>query len=360
LISKRVREPALPLQPVIDPAGWTKERVATSGDWCYRLHDDELADLDRAVEDIEARGSSLHTIGKGDFPLPVLGATLERLQGDLLDGRGFTVIRGVPVERYSRLQSVIAFWAIGSYFGNPVSTNAKGHLVGHVIDVADQIDDPSGRAYSTAKALPFHCDGVVDTVGLMCLQPARSGGESALASTVAIHNAMLARRPDLVAVLARPVYRDRHSEIPAGALPYYPLPVFNYHHGYFSASYHGQNRSLERYAELPPQPSEVGEALELFDSLAQELCFTMTFERGDVQLLNNHVIVHSRITAVQDDPLRKRHLLRLRMMTPNGRPLSPAYFAFQNIPADRIPPRERHSGAILTPSTVVSVPLEPA
>ena len=36
----------------------------------------------------------------------------------------------------------------------------------------------------------------------------------------------------------------------------------------------------------------------------------MALEPGDIQLLSNHTIVHAR-TAYEDDPGRKRHLLRL-------------------------------------------------
>jgi hypothetical protein len=40
--------------------------------------------------------------------------------------------RGLPVERYSRLQTLIAYWGFGLYWGNVVSQNAKAHIVGHV------------------------------------------------------------------------------------------------------------------------------------------------------------------------------------------------------------------------------------
>ena len=45
-------------------------------------------------------------------------------------------------------------------------------------------------------ALPFHCDGS-DLVGLLCLENGISGGLSAVASSVGIHNTLVADRPDL-------------------------------------------------------------------------------------------------------------------------------------------------------------------
>lgn len=40
--------------------------------------------------------------------------------------------RGVPVQRYTRQQSVIAYWGMGLYWGRALSQNKKGHLLGHV------------------------------------------------------------------------------------------------------------------------------------------------------------------------------------------------------------------------------------
>lgn len=233
-------------------------------------------------------------------------------------------------------------------------------MLGHVIDLAGTTDDPAVRGYLTSKMLGFHVDGLVDVVGLLCLQPAKSGGESAVVSSVTIYNEMLKRRPDFVAALSEPIYRDRHGEVPDGAAPYYLLPVFTYAQGYLSTNY-GNISSAQRFTELPRHSPELTGALEMFGTLARELCFRMEFRHGDVQLLNNHVIAHSRTSAVEDhpEPWRKRHLLRLRMMTPAGRPVSPDCFSLENRPPDRIVPGRRHSGAIVAPGTVLKVPLEP-
>jgi hypothetical protein len=360
---KRMRQAARPMQPVIDPAGWSKAEIEGSSDWCYVLNEREIADLDRAIAAIESRALPVGEIRREDFALPVLEPALAAMRDEVLDGRGFALIRGLPVERYTRLQSAIAFWGLGRYLGDPVSQNRHGHLLGHVIDLGgNPAEVPTDRGYHTAEMLPFHVDGVVDTVGLLCLQPAKSGGQSALASSVAIHNVMLEKRPEFVAALGEPIYRDRRGEIPPGAQPYYAMPIFNYHDGYLTTNYQGGNiRSARRFAELPRHSPELTGGLDFFSDLARELCFTMEFQRGDLQWLNNHVIVHSRITAVEDypEPERKRHLLRLRMMTPGGRPLPPAFFAHENLPSNQIVPGRRPSGTIVAPGTVLNVPLEP-
>jgi len=43
----------------------------------------------------------IEAITKDQFRLPTLAPFLEGVQGELLDGRGFALLRGLPVHRYS-------------------------------------------------------------------------------------------------------------------------------------------------------------------------------------------------------------------------------------------------------------------
>jgi hypothetical protein len=350
------REPAEALVPVIDPAGWTKDDLARDQRWLHVLSPAEIADLDRAVKEAVTRGLKLTDIGPGVVPLPVIGPALQRIRAEVIDGLGLALIRGVPVGRYTREESAIAYWLIGTQFGEPVSQNAKGHLLGHVKDLGEKtLANPSHRGYQTHDMLPFHCDSC-DIVGLLCLHPSKSGGESTVVSTVTLYNEMLRTRPDLAAELVAPVYRDRRGEIPDGAKPYYQLPVFNFHAGYFTASWQGGYiRSAQRFDELPRHSPKLVEALDLFGKMARQLCHHMDFRAGDIQLLNNHVTVHSRTEFIDfDEPEKKRHLLRLWLATPDGRPLPPAMW-------NRYGPHmkaKRPAGGVIVPGTVLKTPLE--
>lgn len=352
----RRREPARPGQPVIDPAGWSADDLVRSDAWRHELTEAELADLDSAVARVLERGLGIMEVGRDDFDLPALGPRLARIKADVIDGPGLALIRGVPVARYSRLEAAIAFWGIGLHLGEPVSQNAKGHLLGHVKDLGGtSFANPANRGYQTHDRLPYHCDSC-DVVGLLCLHPAKTGGESTVTSSIAIHNEMLAERPDLVAALAEPIYRDRRGEIPEGAEPWYRLPVFNYHEGYLTVSWQGGYiRSAERFAELPRPTPALIEALDLFARLAAERAFAMEFRAGDIQFLHNHVAVHSR-TAFEDfpEPERRRHLLRLWLSTPDGRPLPQGYSARYHTLSEG----ERPAGGIMVPGTELKAPLE--
>ena len=62
---------------------------------------------------------------------------------------------------------------------------------------------------------------------------------------------------------------------------------------------------------------------------SDEYCYSMELEKGDMQLLNNFVIWHSR-TSFEDfeDADEKRHLMRLWMATPNSPELPKEFSEF--------------------------------
>jgi len=67
-------------------------------EWSYRLSPAEVAEIEAAVQAVRARGLGLAEIHREDFPLPTLGPVLDQLRGEVLNGRGFVLLRGVPVE----------------------------------------------------------------------------------------------------------------------------------------------------------------------------------------------------------------------------------------------------------------------
>ncbi len=319
-----VRAPAEPMKPLVDPAVWTAADLAAGGDWKYILTDEEIAEIDTALAAVEAAGLEIKDITRADFPLPTLDARLAGMKEQLMEGRGLAVLRGVPVERYDIAQAAKVYWGIGLRIGVQVPQNHMGHLVGHVYDLVgpDRGANTNIRAYHTSSELGYHSDSC-DVVALLCLHKAKSGGLSKVVSTAGIYNEMLRRRPDLVAELVKPWFRDRRGEIPPGKDPWFELPVFCFADGYFSTSWHNfYIRSAQRFEQLPRFTDLQIEALDMLDALAEELHYDVAFEPGDIQFLHNHVIAHGR-TLYEDwpEPERKRHLLRFWLATPGGRPL---------------------------------------
>ena len=181
-------------------------------EWIFNLNDDEVSEIEVAARHIFESGIGIVEINKHNFLLPTLGPKLTKLGGQLTGGIGFALIRRIPVERYSIRQAAIMFFGVGTYLGNARMQNAKGHVLGHVRDLNVRSDDPNVRIYQTNERQTFHTDSC-DIVGLLCLNKARTGGESLLASAVTIYNEMLEARPDLVARPEARPSRDAQREV---------------------------------------------------------------------------------------------------------------------------------------------------
>ncbi len=318
-----------PLPPEVnDRSAWYGSDLAKFDDLVERLSNEEIGEVKRALRELEQSQIDLARISAKDIALPTLAARLQEILDEVLNGRGFTLIRGLPLERWTKREAALVFLIIGAHLGNLRMQNAQGHLLGHVMDLGQSSDDPNTRIYQTRERQTHHTDSC-DVVGLMCLRTAKSGGISNLVSSTTIFNELRRRRPDLLRVLLEPTETDRRGEVPADSKPYFTIPVFNYHHSLVSAIYQRQYiESARRFPNVAPLTPLQIEALDLFDELANDprLNLMMELQPGDIQLVHNHTILHDR-TAFEDhlEPDRKRHLLRLWLAPAGARPLPEIY-----------------------------------
>jgi Taurine catabolism dioxygenase TauD, TfdA family len=352
------RKATKPLRPLVEgPSAWIGAEMARKPEtWTYTLSAIEIAEIEAARSTLAASDMDITGIRRGDFPLPTLGVRLDDMRKELLRGRGFVLIRGLPVEDRPIGESATAFLGIGAYFGSPRSQNAKGHVLGHVRDLGLSAEkDPTVRIYQTTERQTFHTDSC-DVVALLCLKTAKSGGLSSITSSMSIYNIMAQRRPDLARRLFEPFSTDRRGEVPDGKRPFFDIPVFNDHKGYLSVIYARRYiQSGQRFAEARRLSDLDSEALDYLDSLANdpELRLDMEFRPGDIQLLHNHTILHDRTAYVDwDEPERKRHLLRLWLSPSDARPLPDVYAERygSTTPGDR--------GGIICRGTRLQAPLQ--
>jgi hypothetical protein len=338
------------------PAAWYGPEISKRTDWLMPLSATEIAEVEQVTKALAAREADIAAINATDFPLPTLGPKLRhRVEDEVLNGRGFLLLRGLPVERWTMREAATAFYGLGVHLGIARSQNGKGHVLGHVQDLGLGSNDPNVRIYQTHERQTFHTDSC-DIVGLLCLKTAQSGGLSALVSSTTIFNEMRRRRPDLLKLLFEPLATDRRGEVPEGQKPYFLLPPFNWHKGYLSAIYQRQYiDSAQRFPDAPRFTPELKEALDMFDALTNDpkLNMFMEFKPGDVQLVHNHTLLHDRTDFLDwPEPERKRHLLRLWLAADRARPLPEAYA--QRYGSVAIGDR----GGIIVRGTQLNAPLE--
>jgi len=298
-------------------------------EWILKLDPTEINELEVAAEQFLQNNQSIGTMTKSQFLLPIIGKKLRALKTQLINGIGFSIIRGLPIEKYSEKKVATIFYGIGTHLGNARSQNAKGHVLGQVRNMGLDSTDPKVRLYQTNERQTFHTDSC-DVVGLLCVQPAKEGGLSLLVSANTIFNEMRKRRPDLLELLLQPIATDRRGEVPKGMLPYLLIPVFNYYQQKITPFYQRQYiDSAQRFTDAPRLTPQHVKALDLFDTLCNdaELHLTMMLEKGDMQFVYNHAMLHDRTGFVDYKEIHKRrHLSRLWLSVEGDRAL-PEIFA---------------------------------
>jgi Taurine catabolism dioxygenase TauD, TfdA family len=329
-------------QPIAGACAWRGEELARSTRWVRTLDAAAVAEIDAALRVARSRRLVWWETSRVDFPLPNVGRTLSEIAGELEDGCGLVTLGGLPVERYSPDELRQLWFGLGCHLGRPVFQNRQGELMREIRDEGAAVGERYGQipaAEGAADAvlssyartlsngpLRFHTDRC-DVVGLLCAGQARAGGLSKLCSSVAVHNAMLERRPDLAAVLYQDVPRSRFGEEAEQPDVVYRLPVWGVRDGKFTSHY---SLTFIEVAQMVPGVPRLTppqrEAIELLMALCEELAFEMRFAPGDMQFVNNHVIYHAR-TAFEDDPEagQTRRLYRLWLAMPNSRALPPGH-----------------------------------
>lgn len=307
-------------EPLRIPAAWTGKELAAGADWRETLTEADLAELDRALAAAKQTGKPMGQLTKADFPLPTLVKKIDRWRTEISEGRGFQVLRGVPVERWTESESEVFFWCLGQHLGIPGAQNPQRDLLGHVRDTGESPEKV--RHYRTRVNINFHCDAA-DVVGLLCLKKAKVGGKSRIVSSVAVYNELLRRRPDLVDRLYEPFMMDTKGE---GGVRYLPVRPCCFDSGSLRTFYHTDYfRSAAGPDGEPLLTQRDRELLDLYNAIADSpgMYLDMELRPGDLQLLSNHTVMHAR-TDYEDhpEPERKRHLLRLWISLPASRSLA--------------------------------------
>ena len=254
----------MPNEPVKSPAAWYGSDMAASSDWIRPFSEPEIAELEAAVNTARASGKPRAELTAEDFPLPSLAAESHRWLRELADGRGFILLRGLPVERWGDEFATLAYLGLGLHMGALASQNAAGDLLGHVRDTSADPHDPAVRLYRTNAAQgPWHF--------------------------------------------------DRQGEQAEGEDPTFAIPLCYWDGAHLRTFYIGWYiRDAQQHPQVPRLSPEQEELLALIDATADRCALDMEFRPGDIQLLKNASILHGRAAFTDwPEPERKRHLLRL-------------------------------------------------
>jgi hypothetical protein len=313
-----------------EPRAWYAEELALDRSWIQHLPPEAVAGFDAALAHAKAVNKSMLDMTAEDFPLN--GAASQALADAFAatQGRwGMCLLKGFPVERWSRDEARLAYWGIGLHVGVARTQNRASDIMSDVLDVGGSYKTKNGRGYNTNAGLDFHQDSC-DVVALLTLQTAKSGGTSKVVNSMALRDEVARLRPDLIPVLKAPFYHSYQGTQDPSQPPFYRCPILGSDPYYFAFRTNRKNSDAAQrdFPEVPRLTTLQSEALDLLDTLMPDprLCFSMTLDRGDLQLLNSFVTLHSR-TEFEDyeEPEKKRHLLRLWLAIPGSQPLPPEW-----------------------------------
>jgi Taurine catabolism dioxygenase TauD, TfdA family len=296
---------------------WRAKTIDEPALWYHPLSKDAVAALDAIVRAC-----------RGDRPLTAIEATadlgnacsedVEPILTALEAGRGFVIITAGPVDSYSPREWQMTYWLIGQLLGRPMEQNTQGTLLYDVRDTGQDVR--YGARFSvTNAASTFHTDNsfgaeVLDYVGLLCLNAAKSGGRNQLVNGHAAQHELLARYPGACEVLRQRFHVDRRGGVRPGEAPTALVPILNgdgpglvirYLRYWIEAGHDKANM---------PLTAEQLNAMNVLDRLAdqRDLRVEFSLRPGEMLFINNRWILHNR-TAFEDFPEteRKRHYVRL-------------------------------------------------
>lgn len=310
---------------IIDhPAAWTNRSLGGRDGLTFRLNPLHL----EAIDEVLARTRHIRpqAVTRSEFDHPVLDPVLAQFREEILHGRGAVIISGLTRDRYSEEDFERVYCGFGTHWGKAVVQSALGDKLGRVTFTPVGPENPTGRAYRSNEELTLHTDAN-EIVGLMCVQKAKSGGHSQIASSLAIHNEILRTRPDLLEPLYEGYYYASRENAKSGKpVTDYKIPIFCCVDSTVSCIVTGE--FIQRAAEKlgVALPKGVAEGLAYFEAIAarEDIRVHFMLEPGEMVMFNNFTVLHAR-TAFQDGPGLKRNLLRLWLDVPDGRPVVPEF-----------------------------------
>jgi hypothetical protein len=250
-------------------------------------------------------------VNQETFPLSNLHDTLRAISKEIHLGHGFKVIRGIPVDKYTREENFTIYAGITSHIA-PIrgrqDNNWQGKsadvVLAHITDLSRKVDGQTIKSpASTTEKQVFHTDAG-DVITLFALEEAEEGGQSYLSSSWHVYNELARTRPDLIQTLAEPWVTDQGKDVVSRPLLYHQPQqadaperlIIQYARRNFTG-YWGKPRA----ATLPPITEAQAEALDALHYLAEQSAVSLDFHKGDIQVANNLSIFHARAGFIDSD-----------------------------------------------------------
>ena len=295
---------------------WRSNTVGPVSSWYFKVSTAAANAAGETLRALRSRPKPVHEHRLADSPLQAVAHELAPLKSMLEEFPGFAVVRGLPDGSPQELTAM--YWLLGQMLGRPVEQNVQGTILYDVRDTGQDVR--YGARFSvTNSESSFHTDNsfginIVDYIGLLCVNPSKSGGVNQVVSAYAAHNELLEKHPDILPVLYAPFHVDRRGGVADGENATIQFPVLAWDGRELTIRYLRYWIEVGHEKAGVPLNDRQRESLDILDRVLNlpELRAEFTLEARDILLVNNRWILHNR-TAFEDfeQPDRKRHLVRL-------------------------------------------------
>jgi len=296
---------------ISDARAWTAATIDDPTAWYYALPEICVS----ALQEFRADARPMSQRLLSEKTRSACADALQPVRQSLESGRGFAIITSPPLPAE---ESTLLYWLVGQCLGRPFAQNVEGTMLYDVRDTGQDLT--KGARFSvTSYESSFHTDNsfgadVLDYVGLLCLQVAKTGGRSQIVSGYAAHNVLLKDHPRELATLYEPFHVDRRGGVRTGEAPTIEVPVVESKGNELIFRYLRYWIEAGHAKIAQPLTSAQLTALNVLDECLnrRELRVEFDLKPGDMYFINNRWTLHNR-TAFQDYPEleRKRHLVRL-------------------------------------------------
>jgi hypothetical protein len=300
------------------PAEWDAASLAADHGWLFQLEDAARADLLAAVKRAYDPARPLFSYSREEFDLGRAETTIRAAVRETFDGRGISLLRGMPRDGLTEQEFEFLTWGIGLHLGVARPQSKASQYISQVRNIGTDYRSPTGRGYSSNAELDFHTDGA-DLIVLTCYNQAKSGGMSMCSSSLTAHNILLREAPALLELLYGAFNYSRQAEQAPGEAPHFTCPIYGVAEDRLFGRW-VRNR-VEQAQKLPGVPqlnAQQRQALDLLDAVVRRpaLMYPFFLQPGDMQFINNYHVLHGR-TAYADDREggKVRHLKRLWLET---------------------------------------------
>ncbi|KAK3180203.1 hypothetical protein K4F52_008402 [Lecanicillium sp. MT-2017a] len=293
------------------PLCWSGSKYESDDSYILALDDEDKAELEQALKHFKSLGIDGDLVSKDSFPLRKLAAKLDSMRHDIYNGRGFGLVRGLDVDKFSLEDLTTIYLGVQIHIGNKFGRqDKKGNMLVHI--VANDSSDVAAEHHRHSTApITFHNEESGDVVSWFTKNTASSGGKCIIASAYTVYNVIAATRPELIRVLAR-------ADWPFALPKFHCRPIIHYQDGKLITNF-GRTPLIGSAAH--PRPSDLPqlspiqvEALDAIEDIAKATQLEIATQPGDIHFINNFAILHRREGFVDSSEMnQRRHMIRTRL-----------------------------------------------